>query len=95
MSVRAYLDLGGLTPTDVVVQAVTGRVDANEQLHDITTMDMDFEPAEHAAAADNDSYRYAAELPLTRSGAVGYTVRVLPRNDLLASPAEMGLVTTA
>jgi starch phosphorylase len=93
MTVRAFLDLGGLTPEDVEVQSVTGRVDVNEQLHDITTVHMD------CVGSDTDStgngYRYEAQLPLTRSGAVGYTVRVLPHNQLLASPAELGLVTTA
>jgi len=93
MTVRAFLDLGGLTPEDVEVQSVTGRVDVNEQLHDITTVHMD------CVGSDTDStgngYRYEAQLPLTRSGAVGYTVRVLPHNELLASPAELGLVTTA
>jgi len=93
MTVRAFLDLGGLSPEDVEVQSVTGRVDVNEQLHDITTVHMD------CVGSDTDStgngYRYEAQLPLTRSGAVGYTVRVLPHNELLASPAELGLVTTA
>ena len=28
----------------------------------------------------------------TSSGAFGYTVRVVPKNDLLASPAELGVV---
>jgi len=37
MTVRAFLDLGGLAPEDVEVQSVTGRVDVNEQLHDITS----------------------------------------------------------
>ncbi len=88
MTVRAYLDLGGLAPEDVEVQTVTGRVDINEQLHDISTMPMTF-------VGNGDGFRYEAHLPLTTSGPVGYTVRVLPRNKLLASPAEMGLVTTA
>ena len=80
-------------PRTSCVQAVTGRVDVNEQLHDIVTVDMTF-----LDGSDPDGragYRYEVQLPLTRSGAVGYTVRVLPRNELLASPAEMGLVTTA
>ena len=42
MTVRAYVELGGLAPEDVVVQSVTGRVDVNEQLHDIVTVDMAF-----------------------------------------------------
>ncbi len=96
MTLRAYVDLGGLTPEDVQVQAVTGRVDINEQLHDIATFDMDFVPASADLGGTVETgYRYEAQLPLTMSGAVGYTVRVLPRHELLASPAEMGLVTTA
>ena len=90
MTVRAYLDLGGLTPEDVEVQTVTGRVDVNEQLHDITTVHMDFVgdrrrrlPVRGAAAADHGPARSATRCGCCRS------------NDLLASPAEMGLVTTA
>jgi starch phosphorylase len=93
MTLRANVELGGLAPEDVCVQAVTGRVDVNEQLHDIVAVDMTF-----LDGSDPDGragHRYEVHLPLTRSGAVGYTVRVLPRNELLASPAEMGLVTTA
>ncbi len=96
MTLRAHVDLGGLTSEDVQVQAVTGRVDFKEQLHDIATFDMDFVPASVDPGGSVDmGYRYEAHLPLTMSGAVGYTVRVLPRNELLASPAELGLVTTA
>ena len=39
--------------------------------------------------------RYEGEIPLERTGGFGYTVRVLPNNDLLASPAELGVVATA
>ena len=39
--------------------------------------------------------RFEGEVPLERTGGFGYTVRVLPKNDLLASPAELGLVATA
>ncbi len=95
MTVRAYIELGGLAPEDVVVQSVTGRVDLNEQLHDIVTVDMAFVDAIDSSDSAGTGYRYEAQLPLTRSGAVGYTVRVLPRHDLLASSAELGLVTTA
>ena len=77
------------------MQSVTGRVDVNEQLHDIVTVDMGFVDAPDSTDSAGTGYRYEAQLPLTRSGAVGYTVRVLPRHELLASPAELGLVTTA
>jgi starch phosphorylase len=35
---------------------------------------------------------FAVDIPVQLSGAVGYTVRVLPHSDLLASDAELGLV---
>lgn len=110
MIVRAHCALGGLEPADVTVQAVIGRVDGNEQLHEIDVLDMvlvdpaltDPVPADGAAAdgaaADGTAdpvHRYEAALTLARSGPVGYTVRILPRHALLASPAELGLVTVA
>src|SRR5581483_2765566 len=41
----------------------------------------------------DDLVRYAGSVPLDRPGSFGYTVRVLPRNPLLDSRAELGLVT--
>jgi starch phosphorylase len=38
---------------------------------------------------------FAADIPLSSSGAFGYTVRALPTNPLLANPAELGLVAVA
>ena len=37
-------------------------------------------------------WRYDGLLPLARAGSFGYTVRVLPDDEHLASPAEMNLV---
>jgi len=34
-------------------------------------------------------------VPLPHAGTLGYTVRILPRHDLLASPAELGKVVLA
>ncbi len=88
MTVRAYLDLGQLSPQDVTVQAVVGRVTAGGELTDTAVYGMDF-------IGNGDGYRFQAQLPLLVAGSLGYTVRVLPRHSLLASPAELGLITTA
>jgi len=37
--------------------------------------------------------RFSGEIELGQPGPFGYTIRVLPRNPLLASRAELGLVT--
>jgi len=89
LTMRAQVDLPGLSPEDVAVQAVYGRVDDHEQLHDVTTSPMRFE------GSDGDQHWYVGEVPLTRSGPFGYTVRVLPAHPALTGPAELGLVATA
>ena len=38
---------------------------------------------------------FVTTTPLPVAGLVGYTVRVLPHNDLLAGDNELGLVTLA
>jgi starch phosphorylase len=89
LTMRAQVALPGLSPGDVEVQAVYGRVDDHEQLHDVTANAMRFE------GSDGDQHWYVGEVPLTRSGPFGYTVRVLPAHPALTGPAELGLVVTA
>jgi starch phosphorylase len=85
MRVRAMVDLAGLAPSDVDVQVVVGKVDDAGELRDVVTVSM-------RAGADGE---YLADLRLPHAGALGYTVRVLPRHALLASPAELGRVVLA
>ena len=87
MTVRAVVALAGLQPCDVDVQAVVGRVDDRDELGDSLVVAM--QPAGHA---DGDGQRFEATLRLPHAGLLGYTVRVLPRHALMASPAEFGLL---
>ena len=89
LSLRAEVELTGLAPGDVVVQAAYGRVDADNGLHDVQTVAMSY------AGNGDDLHRYEGTVPLERTGPFGYTVRVLPDHDLLATPAELGVVTVA
>jgi starch phosphorylase len=82
---RASVNLFGLQSTDVEVQAVVGRVGDTDDLLDVVTVTMQ---------PDSDG-TYVAELALPHAGALGYTVRVLPKHDLLASTAELGRVILA
>ena len=89
LTLRAEVALGGLQPEDVQVQAVYGSVDGDDRLTDVQTSVL-------ASVPNGDgTHRYEGEIPLDRTGTFGYTVRVLPDNDLLASPAELGLVASA
>jgi hypothetical protein len=46
-----------------------------------------------SAGSDKGPVRYSGDLELAQPGPFGYTVRVLPLHPLLASRAELGLVT--
>ncbi|WP_067654219.1 alpha-glucan family phosphorylase [Nocardia harenae] len=87
LSLTARVDLAGLGVGDVAVQAVFGRVSAADELSDVTAV-----PMAHAGS-DNGLELFTVETPVPLSGAVGYTVRVLPHHELLASDGELGLVT--
>jgi starch phosphorylase len=87
LSVRAIVELGGLSPDEVEVQACYGRVDETDSLHDATAVALT-----HVGEADEGGHRYEGVIPLAQTGAFGYAVRVLPKHPLLATPAELGLV---
>ena len=90
MTVRASVELAGLKPDDVVVQAVVGRVDDTEQLADPVTVSM-----AHDGSTDADGDRFEAIVALPSAGLLGYTVRVLPRHELLNSSAELAKIVLA
>ncbi|MFQ1001452.1 alpha-glucan family phosphorylase [Modestobacter sp. SSW1-42] len=89
IGLRAEVDLPGLNPADVLVEAAYGRVDDADRLHAVTTV-----PLQHDGG-DGSRHWFTGTVPLTRTGPFGYTVRVLPRNEHLAVPAELGVVVTA
>ncbi|UOY01437.1 alpha-glucan family phosphorylase [Blastococcus sp. PRF04-17] len=89
LDLRAEVELPGLAPSDVEVQAAYGRVDDADGLHDVTTVPMEHEHTE------GSRHWFTTTLPLNRTGAFGYTVRVLPHSARMADPAELGVVTSA
>ena len=89
LTLRAHVQLGGLDPESVVVQAVLGHATPDDDLTDVTTVAMNHVGSEPAGEV------FEIETPVPLSGSVGYTVRVLPRHELLAGDASLGLVTTA
>jgi starch phosphorylase len=88
-TLRAGVVLGDLDPADVAVQVVYGRADANDQLIDPVVAAL-----QHDGVVDG-VHQFVTTVPLTRAGAFGYTVRVVPSNALLASDAELGLIAVA
>jgi starch phosphorylase len=64
-------------------------VDEHDEIVEPTARGMSLDEATH----DPGVARYVGRASLGRPGPFGYTVRVVPRHELLASIAEMGLVT--
>ena len=90
LTLTAAVRLAGLRPGEVTVQAVLGRVDSGDSLVDPVTVAM-----LHSGTGEDGTETFSATTPLPVAGAVGYTVRALPRHPLLAGAAELGLVTLA
>nr|WP_206313720.1 alpha-glucan family phosphorylase [Streptomyces coryli] len=88
LNLRVRVTLGELAPDDVEVQAVAGRVDAGDRISEATVVSL-----KPSAGPDLEGrWVFEGPLSLDRTGAFGYTVRILPGHRLLASPAELGLV---
>ena len=88
LTLRAQVSLGGLDPSDVDVQLLAGPVDAADRLAGPAVMSL--KPVARADVSGQCSFE--GPLTLDRTGAYGYTVRVLPSHPLLATAAELGLV---
>jgi starch phosphorylase len=87
LSVRAFVALGTLTPDDVEIQIVHGVISSDDTLVRTTTGTL-----ERVETYDGGRYRFDGYVILDHSGPFGYTIRVLPKNNLLASTAELGVV---
>ncbi|QEO10527.1 alpha-glucan family phosphorylase [Protaetiibacter larvae] len=90
LRVRAFVELGDLAPTDVVVELVHGRPRSSEELTEVHVVPLELESYDLGKPAV-----YTGSVTFERAGGFGYTVRVVPRNALLASDAELGLVALA
>ncbi|HET7691408.1 MAG TPA: alpha-glucan family phosphorylase [Nocardioidaceae bacterium] len=87
MSVHVFVSLGELQPDDVDVQVVHGRVGHEDTLRDVVVASL-----KHAETYEAGRHRYEGIVSLSKTGPFGYTVRVVPRNEHLASVAELSLV---
>jgi starch phosphorylase len=87
MTVHVFVSLGELTPDDVDVQILHGRVGEGDDLVDMRSTSL-----EHGEAFEAGRHRYDGQVRLSSTGLFGYTVRVVPSNGHLASVAELGLV---
>ncbi|MCU1408023.1 MAG: hypothetical protein JWM23_103 [Microbacteriaceae bacterium] len=109
LHLRAHVQLNGLSADDVSVEVVYGRSLNGDELRDTQTQRLSLErdagPESDAAAVDSGepgavavaegTSLFTGTVVLGLAGGFGYTVRVVPCHDLLAGPAEMGLIAVA
>lgn len=91
LHLRARVQLNGLKPEDVAVQVIYGRSRNGDELTHVRIRDLEVDEA----SAIGGAYEYIGNVGLSRAGSFGYNVRIVPRNDLLLSSAELGLVAVA
>jgi glycogen phosphorylase len=87
LEVKVFVSLGELSPSDVDVQVVHGRIRHEDDLVDTTVASLGLGETYEAGR-----HRFEGRVALATTGPFGYTVRVLPRNEHLASVAELGCV---
>ncbi len=90
VQVTAQVSLGGLTPDDVRVQVLAGRVGADDEIHAFQTVDL---PA--LDQVGDTRWVFRGEETRSVAGPFGYAVRVVPSNPLMAGVTELGLVSVA
>ncbi|ACQ79597.1 alpha-glucan phosphorylase [Beutenbergia cavernae DSM 12333] len=90
VTVRAFVSLGDLAPSDVDVQVTYGRVGENDELTSFGTLSL-----AHTESYEAGRHQFSATVALERPGAFGYGVRVVPRHEGLAGATELGLVVNA
>ncbi|MGL4172762.1 MAG: alpha-glucan family phosphorylase [Actinomycetota bacterium] len=90
VTIQAFVSLGTLAPHDVRVQVIHGRVSSADELTHTEVLTLS-----HSEGYEADRHRFEGQLTLTRTGAFGYTVRVVPAHPALASSVELGLVANA
>jgi glycogen phosphorylase len=86
VGIRAFVTLGELSTDDVDVEVLHGRVDSTDEITEPARASLTL-----AETYEGSRHRFEGELNLDRTGPFGYTVRVLPKHQMLASPAELGL----
>jgi starch phosphorylase len=96
LHLRAHVTLNGLSPDDVTVEVVYGRSRDGDELENLSRQVLEPEPdTEQQSGADQSPSLFTGTVQLALPGSFGYSVRIVPRNEHLVSPAEMGLVAVA
>jgi starch phosphorylase len=77
------VDLDGINPQDVRVQALVGKVESNRDLRELVVTDL------QESGREGDRYTFKGCFECDTAGHRGYTVRVIPRSEYVHVPSEL------
>ncbi len=83
LHISATVDLNGLSPEDVEVQALLGEVGPNRELQNVSTVNL---------APSEDAAHFSAKVECLTPGHRGFIVRIIPRHADINVLAELPLV---
>jgi len=87
IDIRAYVSLGNLTPDDVQVEAVVGKIGPNRELSECKLTRLT------TAGKDGELFVFDGSVVCDKPGHQGYTIRVVPFNPAIKVQSELNLVT--
>ncbi len=87
IDIKAQVFLGPLSPDDVRVQAVVGKIGPNRELTHSAAHDLTLESSVEGLS------NYRGSILAGIPGYQGYTVRVVPKHDDVSIPGELSLIT--
>jgi starch phosphorylase len=90
VEVKAVLDLAGLKPDDVSVELYLGSLNSDGEIVKGTPI-----PMEYTGESSSSGAIYKGSLMYRSSGLQGLSLRVLPKNQYMAHPHELGLILWA
>jgi starch phosphorylase len=86
--VKAEIYLGKLSPEDVEVEIFYGPTENPNKMNSNETVKMKIEAGRNKSGV----YKYAGCIKPLYSGQQGYTIRILPKHELLINPFELGVI---
>jgi len=90
VTIEARLHPAGLSPDDVVVEAVYGATNGEDELRDPVV-----HPMTRVNGGEDGGIRYQCTFRVERNGEIAYGVRVVPYRPELPQKFDLGLVTWA
>jgi starch phosphorylase len=90
--IRMFVRLGALTPDDVRVEIVSGRINSQDELQDYIPINATLDNGV-AGNGDDGVFAYTGEVECLESGRFGITARVIPQNENLVHMKKPKLIS--